>query len=531
MEPLNVGKVHIVGAGLAGLTAAITLAKAGIPVSLISSLPSERAQSNLAEGGINAALDTMGENDSPELHFEDTMRSGLYLAEEEAVRGLTEHAPELVRWLFSLGVPFHVEDGKIVQRFFGGQRKRRAAYADSATGKALVTALIDETRKYEARGLIHRFSHHELVRLLLSDGACTGVRIFDTREQRLLDFSGTVLLVTGGLNGFFPGRTTGTTANTGDAAAAVFSQGVRFSNLEMIQFHPTTIEIAGKRCLISEAARGEGGRLFVERDGKPWYFLEEKYPELKNLMPRDVVSREIVFVTRREDCGDTVFLDLTGLPEKVWEKKLSDLREEIIHYLGIDPKKTPVAVSPGIHYFMGGMDVNRFHETSLPKLYAAGECVSLYHGANRLGGNSLLGAIYGGKTAAERIASSEDLTDGAVESLEGKEPLLTPPSPRFNQELGEILYEGLSIVRSEERISRAIERLTELSAENQREENRKRLGLAMLFAARERTESRGAHYREDYPNLDESQRRMTVSLCTPDAGTVPFRQGGAAHEA
>ena len=301
-------RVNIIGAGLAGLSAAITLSRLGVASNLISSQPSERAQSIMAEGGINGALGSMGENDTPQEHFADTMRGGVYLESESAVRNLTENAPEILRELVRLGVPFSMENGKMLQRNFGGQKKKRTAYAKSSTGKMNMTALIDEVRKYEAAGIVKRFSHHELIGFETretgpgipenSAGSArrcekvlTGVIVRDSYSRRIYTFKGTTILCTGGLNGFFEGMTTGTTQNTGNAAALAFSAGAEFANLEFIQYHPTTVAITNKQMLISEAARGEGGRLFIMKNGSPWYFMEEKYPDLGNLMPSDVSSR------------------------------------------------------------------------------------------------------------------------------------------------------------------------------------------------------------------------------------------------
>ena len=396
-------RIKIIGAGLAGLSAAITLAEKGYKSTIISLQPSERAQSVMAEGGINGASNTMGENDSPAEHASDTLKAGVALADPAAVKDLAQHAPEIHQWLMRLGAPLHRKDGQLILRNFGGQKKKRTAYAQSSTGKVLMTALIDECRKYEASAVIHRLSHHEFLSLILRDGCCEGVWIRDSYTGECFALTGPVIFASGGLNGFFPGMTTGTASNSGDAAAILFAQGVAFANLEFIQYHPTTVQIPGKRMLISEAARGEGGRLFIYQDGSPRYFMEEKYPELGNLMPRDVVSREMYQLTR--DTGEQVYLDLRGLSNNTWKEKLSDLREEIRYYLALDPAKEPVPVSPGIHYFMGGILVDRGHRTSLSGLYAAGECACQYHGANRLGGNSTLGAIYGGMTAAVTAAA------------------------------------------------------------------------------------------------------------------------------
>ncbi len=507
------GFVNIIGAGLAGLSAAIHLARLEIPCRLISVQPSERAQSVLAEGGINGALDTMGENDSTAAHCEDTLRAGCYLADPAAVRSLAEHAPEILGFLDGIGVPFNRRDGTIQLRNFGGQKKKRTAYAKSSTGKVLMSALIDECRKYESRGLVTRLSHHAFSTLLFSGTEvpeCAGVRVVDLYTDKYINFTGATILCFGGLNGFFPGMTTGTTANTGDAAAQVFRRGIRFGNLEMIQYHPTTIGISGKRCLVSEAARGEGGRLYTLKNGKPWYFMEEKYPELGNLMPRDVISREMHFVFQDPDCGGQVFLDLRGLPDETWKKRLPDLRAEVKHYLDLDPAKAPIPVEPGIHYFMGGIDVDVFHRTNVGNLYAAGECCCQYHGANRLGGNSMLGALYGGQAAAEHLAGH---LPGTLEPLLGPQADHDGPDPKVILKISEILINALGIARDGNTLQTAQEQLGNLleCTRNERERSRIYLALAMLRSAAFRKESRGAHFRVDFPTPNEEYRQQTVA--------------------
>lgn len=545
--------VNIIGAGLAGLSAAITLAEHKISVRLISLQVSERAQSVMAEGGINAAMNVSGENDTVRDHEADTLRGGCDLADPQAVRELTEGAPGIVQMLMNRGVPFNMEGDLLVQRYFGGQKKRRTAYSRSSTGKALMSAMIDEARKYEGTW-IRRFPHHRFLSLTLSESGGTGVRILDEYTGEVLELAGPVILAYGGPCGLLRGRTTGTTANDASALAQVFSQGMELANLEFIQYHPTTVGISGKRLLISEAARGEGGRLFVRRDGKPWYFMEDKYPELGNLMPRDVVSREMNAVVNREDCEDSVYLDLTGLPAAAWKTRLPDLRRELIHYLGIDPKKKPIPVQPGIHFFMGGIRVDRGHRTNIPHIYAAGECACQYHGANRLGGNSLLGALYGGAKAAATLMEdgfceeeSAPLTEDGLcgeesvpqteNGFSGEESVPTEAagmkeresgvasdpdeirnalfSEALSEELAKILDLGMGITRDEEQIRSALSRLTELKKRAVTEADEKRFDLAeaMLRSAEARRESRGAHTRTDFPDRDDKNFRKTTVVC------------------
>ena len=558
-------KVIIIGAGLAGLSAAVKLAEQNISCCLVSAQISERAQSVLAEGGINAALNVMGEQDTVEEHYADTMRGGVYLADPEAVKGLTEHAPEVVRHLADLGVPFAMNKDRMIQRNFGGQKKKRTAFCRSSTGKTLMTAMIDEARKYEeepdeengqdarndpaASGRIYRYPHHVLEDLLIDarQNSCEGAVVRDTYTNELLALKGPVILAFGGPHGLLPGQTTGTTANDGDGLAIVFSRGVQAANLEFLQYHPTTVQISGKRLLISEAARGEGGRLFVERGAAKWYFMEEKYPELGNLMPRDVVSREMAAVTADPSCGNQVFLDLTGLSKEIWKKKLPDLREEIRHYLGIDPAKEPVPVSPGIHYFMGGLYVDRRHRTNIRNLYAAGECACQYHGANRLGGNSLLGALYGGQIAAETAAEELKQRESARESgtpaeeensrrylheTDNKDAVYgTVATPQITEQVMQILMRALGIVREARTIETAVKELDAVrQTENLTRRDRQRIDLAeaMLRSALERKESRGAHQRRDFPERKDTEFQKTT-LTQLEDGHVTVRFCDISH--
>ena len=508
--------VNIVGAGLAGLSAARELAGAGVCVRLLSAQASERAQSVLAEGGINASLDIMGEDDSVEEHYLDTMKGGVWLADPNAVWGLVSDAPGIVRDLAALGVPFQREKGAMIQRNFGGQKKKRTAYAQSSTGKVLVTALVDEVRRLEAGGLVQRLPHAELVSLCIEDGRCVGVRVCDAYSGSEQTLAGPVILANGGMGGLFGGLTTGTTTNSGDVAALALAAGVELANLEFLQYHPTTVPITGKRLLVSEAARGEGGRLYVMRDGVPWYFMEDKYPELGNLMSRDVVSREEEAVLADPAYGDQVYLDLRELPRRVWRERLADMHDELKHYLGIDATREPVPVEPGIHYCMGGILVDARHRTNIEGLLAAGECACAYHGANRLGGNSLLGAIRGGREAARTIlgGSLAAASVPAGNDAPCMEPLSQTCSADIPVELAmrKTLMHCMGITRTGDELRAGFSALEKLGVDgcSQRMKLRLQLARATVSCAIAREESRGAHQRHDFPQTSEDFRRTTV---------------------
>lgn len=497
--------ISIVGAGLGGLSCAIHLAKKGIKSNLISIEESYRAQSVMAEGGINGALNTMNENDEVINHIEDTLKGGAFLGSEKAIKGLCEGAIDIVYWLKDLGVPFESKDGKIVLRNFGGQKKKRTAYVKSSTGKMLMNALIDEARKYEISGLIKRYDHHEVYDLLIEDNNCIGLKMHDLFTDKAYEIKGPVVLATGGLTGMFPGLTTGSRENTGRLLCRLFSKGLKLANLEMIQYHPTTIKISGKRLLVSEAARGEGARFMTYKNGKPYYFMEDLYPEMKNLVTRDIASRAIYKIQNDPSCKG-VYLDMRHLDENIWSSRLSDMRQELMEYLNIDIAKEVFEISPGIHYFMGGIYVDSNHLTSLNNLYACGECACIYHGANRLGGNSLLGAIYGGKVVSENI---EDDNINEIKEVDNDYVYL---SDSFSEKVKDILLSGLGIVRDEKTMNSSKERINELLNDNLSiaEKEKCLLAKAMLVSGLGRKESRGAHYRSDYPETDDNYKKTSV---------------------
>lgn len=520
-------RVLIIGAGLSGLSCAVELAENGIRSTLVSPYPSERAQSVMAAGGINAAI---GRADSPEQHAEDTLKSGGNIAGREAVGGLCSSAPDILRWLEELGVVFsRGEDREVALRAFGGQSRNRTAYAGASTGKQIMSALIRKARKYECGGLICRLLSRQFHSALIEDGICYGALLYNEKERRLeAVYADATVAATGGQNLLF-GKTTGSTQCDGYVAARLFEQGARLKNLEFIQYHPTTIETPQKRMLISEAARGEGGRLYYNDGERRVYFMEDKYGERGNLMSRDVVSKCIY------DVPSQVYLDISFLGKRLINDRLVEVSELCRTYAGIDVTRESIPVYPSVHFFMGGLAVDRDHKTSLDGLYAVGECASMYHGANRLGGNSLLSAIYSGKRAAAAIGGLSERGERPIFDcyISRQEDILRErlaSKSRFSavyirHEIAKIMNDCLGITRNEQKLKEGIagidyylsvsERLVYDSDVSPYIGYSLRpmliLARAILTSALERRETRGAHIREDYPC--SSDEYALCSIC------------------
>ncbi len=521
--------VLIIGSGISGLTCAIESAKLGNRVILASPYPSERSQSVMAAGGINAALNTKGEKDSPKRHYEDTINGGRNIASKRAVKGLCESAPSIISWLESLGTVFSRDkQGMIDLRAFGGQSCKRTAFAGASTGKQIVSALTREALKYECMGLIERRVGLYFHSALLSDGICFGALFYNQISRKLETiFADAVVMATGGQNGLF-GKTTGSVLCDGYAEGKLFSQGAQLKNLEFIQYHPTTIETSQKRILITEGARGEGGRLYYLDGDRRVYFMEDKFGKNGNLMPRDVVSKCIY------DAPSQVYLDITHLGKKTIMKRLFEVYSTCKDYAGIDVTKESIPVSTSVHFFMGGLSVDIKHRTNLSRLYAIGECASIYHGANRLGGNSLLAAVYSGKIAATSI--NKEKTEFKIPDFKtyiSKQEKLIFKSAISNsklssiyviKELANIMNENLGVTRTEKKLKNGLDMVDyylsnydRINFENEttpyhkyRLKSMLNLAKAILISAEKRSETRGAHIREDYPESNEMYRKATV---------------------
>ena len=508
---------------------AVRCAAQGIHVTLISPFPAERSQSVMAAGGINGVLPGRLEGDSIEQHIEDTLKGGCGLGGEQAVRGLCEQAGDIIRYLEKIGTVFSVEkDGSLSVRAFGGQSCKRTYYCGSSTGKQIVSALVMETRRYEAAGLIKRRLFCAFHSALIRDGICFGAVLFDTHTGELIPVPADALVIaTGGQNALF-GKTTGSTQCDGFAAGRLFLQGAELKNLEFIQYHPTTLETAQKRMLISEAVRGEGGRLFYMEDGHRVYFMEDKYGKRGNLMTRDVVSREIF------NTGKDVFLDISFLDRKIIDRRLPEVRDLCMKYRGIDISAQAIPVTPSVHFFMGGIAVHQDHETNIRNLYAIGECASMYHGANRLGGNSLLAAIYSGNIAADSIARKAAETKRPdfsgelahetelLKKLKSSESLF--PVQYIRDMLADTMSSDLGIVRSAESLAKGLKDVDYyLSVAKHLHYDSSvslysnyslpailALARAAIICAQSRMESRGSHYRSDYPETDDRFGYSTI---------------------
>ena len=421
-------RVIVIGGGLAGLAATMKMAELGMSVLVVSFLPVKRSHSFCAQGGINGAVNIKGEGDSPDIHFYDTVKGGDFLAHQPLCKDMCHHAPYVINLMDRLGVTFNrTPEGNLDFRRFGGTLYHRTAFAGATTGQQLLYALDEQVRHYEVQGLVKKMESHEYLGAVLNDdGRCVGAVIHNLRSGEIRAEKGdAVILATGG-PGLVYGRSTNSMVCTGTAVTSAYLQGAKYGNGEFIQIHPSAIPGRDKLRLMSESARGEGGRVWVPRKAgdsrKPkeipeqerFYFLEERYPLFGNLVPRDVGAREIYDICVNDKLGINgemkVYLDLTHHTREFLDHRLGGILETYEKFTGTDPREEPMEIFPAVHYSMGGIwtDYTRTSEglidhqspqnqmTSITGLYAAGEADYQYHGGNRLGANSLLSCIYTG---------------------------------------------------------------------------------------------------------------------------------------
>jgi succinate dehydrogenase / fumarate reductase flavoprotein subunit len=555
--------VIIVGGGLAGLMAAIKTAEAGVSVDLFSLVPVKRSHSVCAQGGINGAVNTKGEGDSPWEHFDDSVYGGDFLADQPPVKAMCDAAPGIIYMFDRMGVMFNrTPEGLIDFRRFGGTKHHRTAFSGATTGQQLLYALDEQVRRHEVNGLVTKYEHWEFLSIIQDDeGACKGIVAQDLRSMEIKAFrADAVILATGG-PGIIFGKSTNSMINTGTAASAVYQQGAIYANGEFIQIHPTAIPGDDKLRLMSESARGEGGRVWTYKDGKPWYFLEEKYPAYGNLVPRDIATREIFHVCVDQKLGvngeNMVFLDLSHKDPRELDIKLGGIIEIYEKFMGDDPRKVPMKIFPAVHYSMGGLWVDYNQQTSIKGLFAAGECDFSQHGANRLGANSLLSSVFGGMVAGPKVIeyikglgkSVSDLADQLFEQevkreqekydnilgMDGNENAYL-----LHKELGEWMTDNVTVVRHNDRLLKTDQKIQELQERykhinvndtskwsNQGASfirqlwNMLELSRVVTLGAYHRNESRGAHYKPDFPDRNDEQF-MKHTMATYSAAGPKF---------
>ncbi|SPF40292.1 succinate dehydrogenase, flavoprotein subunit [Candidatus Desulfosporosinus infrequens] len=557
-------KVIVVGGGLAGLMATIKMAEAGTHVDLFSLVPVKRSHSVCAQGGINGAVNTKGEGDSTWLHFDDTVYGGDFLANQPPVKAMCDEAPGIIHLMDRMGVMFsRTPEGLLDFRRFGGTKFHRTAFAGATTGQQLLYALDEQVRRYEVEGMVQKFEQWELLSTVLDEGTCKGIVAQDLRNMSIKSFAAdAVIIATGGPGAVF-GKSTNSTICTGSAVSALYQQGVNYANGEFIQIHPTAIPGDDKLRLMSESARGEGGRVWTYKDGKPWYFLEEMFPDYGNLVPRDIATRAIYEVVFDQGLGlngeNMVYLDLSHIDPVVLQVKLGGILEIYEKFVGDDPKKVPMRIFPAVHYSMGGLWVDYDQMTNIPGLFAAGECEYQYHGANRLGANSLLSAIYGGMVAGPKVL--EYIKKNKLQTPSGNEPAFIKEqklqdeqwvkilnmkgseNPYFiHKELGDIMTLNVTVVRYNAKLAETdvvlqglmkrwhnigrsdnVEWGTQEGTFIRQLWNMLELARVVTLGALRRNESRGGHYKPEFPERDDANfLKTTIAKWKPSGPELSY---------
>ncbi len=573
-------EVIVVGGGLAGLAAAMKLAENGCRVKIVSVTKVKRSHSVCAQGGINAAINLKGEDDSPYIHAYDTIKAGDFLGDQPPILEMCLAAPGIIRLMDRLGCPFNrTPEGNLDFRRFGGTLYNRTAFCGASTGQQLLYALDEQVRRFEVAGQVEKFENHEFMRLVIDEsGAARGIVYMDLINMKLdVMKADAVIFGTGGPGLIFK-KSTNSTFCTGASNGRLFMQGMEYANGEFIQIHPTAIPGEDKLRLMSESLRGEGGRIWVYGDstkkitnsegksipcgktGEPWYFLEELYPGYGNLVGRDVASREILRVCELGlgiDGKPQVYLDMTHLPAKTLHKVESVL-DIYRKFTGEDPSKVPMKIYPAVHYSMGGAWVDwpasddpdrmsRFRQmTNIPGCFNVGESEFQYHGANRLGANSLVSCIFGGLVAGVEVPRYlETLTTTASalpfkifsESMAQEESLKhdlltrdgTENVHKLHDEMADWMVRNVTVKRNNVDLQKTIDKLKEirerydhislddkghLMNQTYAFANQFRamleLALAMTKSALIRNESRGAHFKPEYPKRDDANWLKTT---------------------
>jgi len=566
-------QVIVIGGGLAGLAAAMKLGEQGCHVKIVSVTKVKRSHSVCAQGGINAAINMMGEEDSPEIHAYDTIKGGDFLADQPPVIEMCMTGPKVIQMMDRFGCPFNrTPEGFLDFRRFGGTLYNRTAFCGASTGQQLLYTLDEQVRRYEVKGMVEKYEHHEFMRLVLNEqGVACGIVVMDLFNLKLGVLKADAVVVATGGPGLIFKMSTNSTFCTGAANGRLYMQGMQYANGEFIQIHPTAIPGPDKLRLISESVRGEGGRVWVYGDssksilapngetmqcgetGKPWYFLEEMYPAFGNLVPRDIGARELLRVCELGlgiDGQNQVHLDITHLPAKT-QNKLNAVLEIYEKFTGEDPRKVPMKIFPAVHYSMGGAWVDwpsaddpdrwdRYRQmTNLVGCFNAGESDYQYHGANRLGANSLLSCIFAGlvcgievpryidslsssyedcpSSVYENALKSEDTIKSDIFSRNGKENV-----HKLHEELATTMVQNVTVKRKNDGLKSTLAKIKEIRSryknisldDHSRFANQTyifanqfssmlELALVITKGALLRDEFRGAHFKPEFPERND----------------------------
>jgi succinate dehydrogenase / fumarate reductase flavoprotein subunit len=576
-------RVIVVGGGLAGLACVIKLAEEGVPVDLFSMVPVKRSHSVCAQGGINACNEIARQQGFSEwMHFDETCLGGDFLADQPPILEMCNWAPRIIDLLDRMGVPFNrTPEGQRDLRLFGGSLFKRTFFAGATTGQQLLYALDEQTRRWEAEGRVNKFEFWEFLWPVIENGQCVGIVAQDMRTMQIKAFRADAVVMATGGNGLIFGKSTMSVICTGGAAARCYMAGAKLGNPEMVQVHPTAIPGEDKCRLISESARGEGGRVWVpkkkgdtrapnnipedERD----YFLERKYPKYGNIVPRDIATREIFHICLDGygvGGGNMVYLDLRDKVREIGREKVLAKLEGILEiyekFVGSDPLDEPMKIFPAVHYTMGGLWTTFTKDeksgglkfgapnnlmTNIPGLYAMGEVNFGYHGANRLGANSLLSCIFDGlfggtcirnyiNDVAPKAAADlpESVFDAVVKQEQRKQDWLVNSAGGENpyllwQEMGKWMTDYATVVRYNDKLDLTIAKCQEWKDRykkvqlsdtgmwtNQNLSFARALNDMIVYAeailkgARMRDESRGAHYKPEFPERDDSKYLKTT---------------------